>query len=98
TGKKSGKVAFIRRAAALIRREKIQIVYGHHGRDLWPTILAARLAMTRQKIVLTRHMAKSPSSWASRNFLLGQCDVMIAVSEFTAKVLREGASEPQSPE
>ena len=43
-------------------------------------------------------MAKSPSSWASRHFLLGQCDALIAVSEFVAKVLREGAYEPDSPE
>jgi glycosyltransferase involved in cell wall biosynthesis len=43
-------------------------------------------------------MAKSPSSWASRHFLLGQCDALIAVSEFVAKVLREGAYEPESPE
>lgn len=98
TGPQAGKVQFILRAAGLIRREKIQIVHGHHGRDLWPTILAARLAGTKPKIVLTRHMAKSPSSWASRHFLLGQCDALIAVSEFVATVLREGAYEPQSPE
>jgi glycosyltransferase involved in cell wall biosynthesis len=29
---------------------------------------------------------------------LGQCDAMIAVSDFVAKVLREGAYEPTSPE
>ncbi|HEY3913278.1 MAG TPA: glycosyltransferase [Verrucomicrobiae bacterium] len=98
TGERAGKLQFIRRAAELIRREKIQIVHGHHGRDLWPTILAARLAGTKPKIVLTRHMAKSPGSWASRNFLLGQCDALIAVSEFVAKILREGAREPESPE
>ena len=40
TGERAGKLQFIRRAAELIRREKIQIVHGHHGRDLWPTILA----------------------------------------------------------
>ncbi|HEX3716385.1 MAG TPA: glycosyltransferase [Verrucomicrobiae bacterium] len=98
TGAKAGKFQFIRRAADLIRRENIQILHGHHGRDLWPTIFAARLAGTKPKIVLTRHMAKSPGSWASRNFLLGQCDALIAVSEFVAKVLRDGAYEPESPE
>src|ERR1017187_8015184 len=92
------KVRFILSVAKLVRREKIQIVHGHHGRDLWPAVLAARLAGTKPKIVLTRHLAKSPGSWAGRNFLLGQCDAMIAVSEFVAKVLREGAYEPQSPE
>jgi len=98
TGANSGQAQFIRRAAQFIRREKIQIVHGHHGRDLWPSVIAARLAGTKPKLVLTRHMAKSPSSWASRKFLLGQCDAMIAVSGFVEKVLRDGAYEPQSPE
>jgi glycosyltransferase involved in cell wall biosynthesis len=91
------KLRFILCAAKLIRRERIQLVHGHHGRDLWPTILAARLSGRRPKIVLTRHLAKSPSSWFSRRFLLGQCDALIAVSHFVAKVLREGVYEPNSP-
>ncbi len=70
TGKARG-LQFTLAAARLIRREDIQIVHGHHGRDLWPTILAARLSGRNPKIVLTRHMAKSPSSWFSRQFLVG---------------------------
>ncbi|MGA2750884.1 MAG: glycosyltransferase [Verrucomicrobiota bacterium] len=92
------KARFVLAVARFIRREKIQIVHGHHGRDYWPTILAARLSGANPKIVLTRHLAKSPGSWASRRFLLRQCDALIAVSEFVAKVLREGAYEPDSPE
>ena len=92
------KLKFILSAAKLIRREGVQIVHGHHGRDIWPTILAAKLTAPRPKIVFTRHMAKSPSAWLSRRFLLSQCDALIAVSEFVAKVLREGAYEPDSPE
>jgi glycosyltransferase involved in cell wall biosynthesis len=91
------KLRFILDAAKVIRREGIQIVHGHHGRDIWPTILAARLSGRRPKIVLTRHLAKSPRSWFSRRFLLGQCDALIAVSHFVAKVLREGVYEPNSP-
>jgi glycosyltransferase involved in cell wall biosynthesis len=91
------KLRFISAAARLIRQERIQIVHGHHGRDIWPTILAARLSRARPKIVLTRHMAKSPGSWVSRRFLLGQCDALIAVSDFVARVLREGVYEPESP-
>jgi glycosyltransferase involved in cell wall biosynthesis len=98
TGAHASKLQFILRAARAARREKIQIIHGHHGRDIWPTILAARLSGVRPKIVLTRHMAKSPASWASRHFLLGQCDILIAVSEFVARVLREGVNEPDSPE
>ncbi len=98
TGARASKGTFILRAARLIRREKAQIVHGHHGRDLWPTVLAARLSGARPKIVLTRHLAKSPGSWAGRNLLLGKCDALIAVSNFVAKVLREGDDDPNSPE
>jgi glycosyltransferase involved in cell wall biosynthesis len=92
------KLRFIFTVARIIRRLNIQIVHGHHGRDLWPTVLAARLSGRRPALVLTRHLAKSPSSWFSRRFLLGQCDAVIAVSQFVARVLREGVYEPDSPE
>ena len=92
------KLRFILNTAKLLRRERIDIVHGHHGRDLWPTILAARLSGVRPRIVLTRHLAKSPSSWPSRRFLLSHCDALIAVSSFVARVLREGHYEPGSPE
>ena len=92
------KSRFILSAARHIRHLRIEIVHAHHGRDLWPCILAARLSGRRPRIVVTRHLAKSPSSWFSRSFLLGQCDAVIAVSEFVAKVLREGVYEPNSPE
>lgn len=91
------KLRFMLAAARFIRREQIQIVHGHHGCDFWPSVLAARFSGRRPKIVLTRHMAKSPSSWFSRLFLLGQCDAIIAVSNFVARVLREGVYEPDSP-
>ena len=92
------KLRFILCAAKLLRGQRAQIFHGHHGRDLWPTILAARLSGIRPKIVLTRHLAKSPSSPVSRRFLLGRCDALVAVSQFVARVLREGVYEPQSPE
>ena len=91
------KLRLILAAARTIRRERPHLVHGHHGRDLWPTILAARLSGTRPQIVLTRHLAKSPASVVSRRFLLGQVDSLIAVSEFVARVLREGHYEPGSP-
>src|SRR5437660_5255536 len=82
------------RAARVIRAERIQIVHAHHGRDIWPTILAARLSGRRPKIVITRHMAKSPSSWFSRRFLLNTCDDVVAVAKFVQQVLCEGVDEP----
>ena len=58
TGPKGGKLGFVLRVARWIRWERVEIVHGHHGRDIWPVILAARLAGTRPKIVLTRHCQK----------------------------------------
>ncbi len=92
------KLRFILSAAKLVRRERIQIVHGHHGRDIWPTIAVARLSGVKPKVILTRHLAKSPGSGFSRAFMLGQCDAVIAVSNFVAKVLREGVDDPDSPE
>jgi glycosyltransferase involved in cell wall biosynthesis len=92
------KVRFIASAARLIRRERAEVVHGHLGRDYWLTILAARLSGVRPKIVLTRHLAKSPSSWPSRHFLLKQCDALVAVSKFVAQVLTKGAYEPNARE
>lgn len=89
--------AFIRAVAGYCREHRIQVLHGHHGRDIWPTVLAARLSGVRPRIVLTRHLAKSPGSWASRQFLLSQVDALIAVSAFVERVLREGVYEPESP-
>ena len=90
------KLPLIFKTARFIRREKIQILHARHGRDYWPAVFAARLSGVRPRIVLSRHLAKSPGSWASRRFLLTQCDALVAVSEFVAKVLRSGDRDPES--
>jgi len=90
------KLPLILHTARFLRRERVQIIHARHGRDYWPAIFAARLSGVRPKIVLSRHLAKSPSSWPSRHFLLSQCDAMVAVSHFVAKILREGHADPQS--
>jgi glycosyltransferase involved in cell wall biosynthesis len=90
------KLPFILKTARFIRSERIHIIHARHGRDYWPAILAARLSGMRPKIVLSRHLAKSPGSWVSRRFLLTQCDALVAVSQFVAKVLREGDADPES--
>ena len=92
------KVRFVLEAAKFVRKHSIQIIHGHHGRDLWPAVMVARLCGRRASLVVTRHLAKSPSSWPSRRFLLSQCDGLIAVSEFVARVLREGVYEPEAVE
>ena len=90
------KLPLILQTARFIRQERIQILHARHGRDYWPAIFAARLSGVRPKVVLSRHLAKSPGSLASRRFLLSQCDALLAVSRFVAKVLREGDADPQS--
>lgn len=90
------KLPLMFRLAQFIRREKVDILHARHGRDYWPAVFAGRLAGTRPRIVLSRHLAKSPGSWASRRFLLSQCDAFVAVSHFVAKVLREGDADPKS--
>jgi glycosyltransferase involved in cell wall biosynthesis len=92
------KPRFVWHVARCIRRQRPRIVHAHHGRDYWPTIFAVWLSGQPAKIVLSRHLAKSPGSWVSRQFLLSRCDAMVAVSEFVARVLREGAYEPASPD
>src|SRR5437868_8422541 len=92
------KLPLIIHTAKALRGHKSQIIHARHGRDYWPAILAARLSGARPRIVLSRHLAKSPSSWASKRFLLRHCDVLIAVSHAVAKILLEGAAEPDSPE
>ena len=92
------KTLFISHVARCIRRQQPQIVHAHHGRDYWPTLLALWLSRQPARLVLSRHLAKSPGAWVSRQFLLARCDAMVAVSEFVAKVLREGVYEPAAPE
>ena len=85
-------------AARFLRAQSVDVIHAHHGRDYWRAVLAARLGGARSKVVLTRHMAFSPSSWASRHFLLDRVDAVIAVSHFVARVLKEGVYEPDSPD
>jgi glycosyltransferase involved in cell wall biosynthesis len=81
-----------------LNRQRIQVLQARHGRDYWLTVGAARFCRHRPKVILFRHLAKSPGSYVSRRLLLGQCDAFVAVSEFVARVLREGDYDPQSPE
>lgn len=90
------KLPLVLRAARFLRRHQVQIIHARHGNDYWPAILAAHLSGVRPKVVLSRHLAKSPGSWFSRRFLLSQCDALVAVSHFVARVLREGHADPRS--
>ncbi|MGA1237406.1 MAG: glycosyltransferase family 4 protein [Limisphaerales bacterium] len=83
--------------ARALRSGRFEVIQAHHGRDYWPAVASIYLSGVRPALVLVRHLAKSPS-WFSRLFLLGHCSVMVGVSEFVVKVLREGAYESDSPE
>jgi glycosyltransferase involved in cell wall biosynthesis len=90
------KLPLVWHAARFLRRHRVQIIHARHGNDYWPAILAARLSGVRPKVVLSRHLAKSPGSRFSRRFLLRHCDALVAVSHFVARVLREGQADPGS--
>jgi glycosyltransferase involved in cell wall biosynthesis len=90
------RIPLILQTARFLRHNRVQIIHARHGRDYWPAIFAARLSGVHPKIVLSRHLAKSPSSFPSRRFLLSFCDSLVAVSHFVAKVLREGDLDPDS--
>ncbi|HTI69686.1 MAG TPA: glycosyltransferase [Candidatus Limnocylindria bacterium] len=92
------KLRFILGAAKAIRALRADIVHGHHGRDYWPAILATRLSGVRPKLVLSRHLAKSPGSSLSKRHLLTCIDSLVCVSQFVLDVLRYGHRDPISPE
>jgi glycosyltransferase involved in cell wall biosynthesis len=89
-------LSLIWRLARFMREEQVQIIHARHGRDYWPAILAARLSGVAPRVVLSRHLAKSPGSFFSRRFLLAKCDALVAVSHFVAKVLCEGHADRES--
>lgn len=80
------KNALLRRCIQLIRRQRIQILHVHQGRDYWPAIIAARLAGVGTHVVVTRHLMTAPRKM-SRHFLLRFATV-IAVSRAVENVLR----------
>ncbi|MBI3876237.1 MAG: glycosyltransferase family 4 protein, partial [Verrucomicrobia bacterium] len=72
------KFAMMQRVAALIRERGFDILHAHQGRDYWPSVIAARLAMRGTRVVVTRHMMTRPRT-VSR-WLLLRCADVIAVS------------------
>lgn len=80
--------------AAIVRRERIQIIHAHQGRDYWPSILGARLSFRRARVVVTRHLMTQPR-WFSRWTLLPFTNV-IAVSKAVEGVLRNNLHGPSS--
>ncbi|MDB6021964.1 MAG: hypothetical protein JWQ04_1821 [Pedosphaera sp.] len=84
--------AFFQCVARTVRRQKIEIIHAHQGRDYWPAILAARLTGSGARVVVTRHLMTRPR-WFSRWFLLAGADV-IAVSRAVKAVLEQELCGP----
>jgi glycosyltransferase involved in cell wall biosynthesis len=84
--------------ARLMRREAVQVVHAHHGRDYWVAIVSAWLARfgagaraARPVAVVTRHLM-TPLKDKTRR-LLGGRTRLIAVSDAVLGVLQRG--DPQ---
>ncbi|MDB6033038.1 MAG: hypothetical protein JWM16_3376 [Verrucomicrobiales bacterium] len=88
------KLKMIGQLARFIRKNQVDIVHAHQGRDYWPTILAARLSGSRAHAVISRHLMTPPRKF-SRLMLLSMCHV-VAVSAAVKNVLKEHLMGPQT--
>lgn len=88
------KLAMIRRLIQITRAWKPHILHVHQGRDYWPGILAARLAMSDTRVVVTRHLMTRPRT-VSR-WLLLSCSDVVAVSKAVMEVQQRELKGPPS--
>lgn len=88
------KIAMIRHLIALIRERGCDILHAHQGRDYWPCVIAAGLAMRNTRVVITRHLMTRPRT-VSR-WLLLRCTDVIAVSRAVESVLQRELRGPRS--
>lgn len=87
------KLAVIRTLIRVIRKDRIQILHAHQGRDYWPAIAAARFAGCGTRVVVTRHLMSRPRG-LSRMMLLRMSDV-VAVSQAVEGVLERELRGPR---
>lgn len=80
-----GKLPWACKLAALVRRQRIDIVHAHHGRDNWVACAAARLGGIGDRVVISRHLM-TPLSAGSARYLLRFAHVA-AVSRAVYQVL-----------
>ena len=81
------KIPLLRAIIRLLRRENIDVIHAHHGRDYWYAIVAAKLGGCGTRVVITRHLATAPSAF-SRWFMLSLADGLVAVSRHVEEILR----------
>lgn len=70
----------------VIRRDRIDVVHAHHGRDYWVALLARYLSLRPALVVATRHLM-TPVKEKTRR-LLSRHVVVIAVSDAVAGMLQ----------
>ena len=74
--------------AAIIKKNKVQIVHAHAGKDYRSAVIAAKIA-GNCKIILTRHILLPMKNDFISCYLRNRADKFIAVSQSVADVLRE---------
>lgn len=72
--------------ARLIRRQRIDLVHAHHGRDYWVAALAARLGGIGDRCLLSRHLMTALSRSSAR--YLPKLAHLAAASQAVLRVLR----------
>ena len=77
--------------AKMVKREKIEIIHAHRGKDHWQAVFAARLYKLDVAIVRTRHVVTPLKNHAANRWLARRTQALIAVSQAVeADVRRSG--------
>ena len=77
--------------ARLIRREHIEIVHAHRGKDHWQAVIAASLVRPRPKVLRTRHVVTPLSANPANRWLARRTAAMICVSQAVERDVRRTA-------
>jgi glycosyltransferase involved in cell wall biosynthesis len=79
------------RIAALVKKEKIDVIHAHRGKDHWQAVLASRMFGTRVPVIRTRHVVTPLKDHAANRWLARRTAALVAVSQAVeADVRRSG--------
>lgn len=67
--------------ARLVKRERIEIIHAHRGKDHWQAIFAARMYSLGVRVIRTRHVVTPLKNHAANRWLARRTDALIAVSK-----------------
>ncbi|MCK6471293.1 MAG: glycosyltransferase family 4 protein [Planctomycetes bacterium] len=71
----------LRRIAEVVRRENVQIIHAHRGKDHWQAVAAVKLYRLRIPVVRTRHVVTPLRAHVGNRWLAKRTARMIAVSK-----------------